>query len=138
MKRNNDRRRLKPRSRLRASRRALASTNGIRGGVLKKGGKGGDGNGRRHTLLDATHVREDKARKDWHHGPRMGRERGKCVAKGHLQREGAGPDSRHGRKKERAVRHSEPQREARSNVAPAAEKRRLGGLSCKRKAKTPR
>ena len=65
-----------------------------------------------------------------------GREKGKCVAKGHLEREGAGPHSSNGRRKEMAVRHSEPRREARRNVAPAAEERRGGSLSRRRKAET--
>ena len=33
------------------------------------------------------------------------REKGKCVVKGHLEREGAGPHGGYGRVKERAVRH---------------------------------
>ena len=41
-------------------------------------------------LVDAARVREDKAREGWHCGLGKGREKGKCVAKGHLEREGAG------------------------------------------------
>ena len=137
LKRSDDGRRREPSLHLRSSCRAQTSAVGIRGGVLEKGGNGGDGNGGRHALLDAARVREDKAREGWHRGPGRGREKGKCVAEGHLERECAGPHSGNGRRKERAVRHSEPRKEARRNVAPAAEERRGDSLSRRRKAETP-
>ena len=121
LKRSDDRRRCEPSPRPRSHRRAQTVAISIREGILEKGGKGGDGNGTRHALLDAAWVREDKARKGCDRGPCRGREKGKCVANDHQEREGAGPHGGHGRRKERAVGHSEPQREARRNVAPAAE-----------------
>ena len=82
-------------------------------------------------------MRKDKARKGWHRSSGRGQEKGKCVEKGHLEREGAGPHGGHGCRKERAVRHSEPRREARRNVAQAAKERRRGNLSRIRQAEAP-
>ena len=82
-------------------------------------------------FLDVARVKEEKAREGWHRGPGRGREKGKCVAKGHLEREGAGPHSSNGRSKERAVT------QARRNVAPVVEERRGGSLCRRRKAETP-
>ena len=61
LKRSDDQRRCEPSPRPRSPRRAQTCTVGIRGGVLEKGGKGGDGDGSRHALLDAARVQEDKA-----------------------------------------------------------------------------
>ena len=109
---------------------------GINWGVLEKGGQGRDGTGRRHALLDAARAREDKAREGWRRGPGRDREKGKCVAKGHLEREGAGPHGGHACRKERAVGHSEPRRQARRNVTLATKERRGGSLSRRRQAET--
>ena len=65
------------------------------GASSRREAKGGDGNGRRPALLDAARVREDKAREVWHRGLGRGREKGKCVANGHLEREGARSHSSH-------------------------------------------
>ena len=137
LKRSDNWRRCEPNPRPRFSRKAQTCTVGIRGGVLEKGGKGGGGDGRRHALLDAARVRKDKAREGWHRSSGRGREKGKCVPKDHLEREGARPHGDHGCRKERAVGHNEPRREARRNVTPAAKKRRAGSLSCIRQAETP-
>ena len=137
LKRNDNQRRREPSPRPRSPRRAQTRTVGIRGGVLEKGGKGGGDDGGRHALLDAARVRNDKSCEGWRRGLGRGREKGKCVAKGHLEREGAGPHGGYGCKKERAVGHNEPQRQARHYVTPAAKERRGESLSQRRQAKTP-
>ena len=53
LKRSDNRRRCKPSPRPRSPRRAQTCTVGIRGGVLKKEGKGGGSDGGRHALLNA-------------------------------------------------------------------------------------
>ena len=63
LKRSDDQRRCEPSPRPRSPRSALTGAVGIRGGVLEKGGRGGDGNGGRHALLDEAGVWEDKTRK---------------------------------------------------------------------------
>ena len=131
MERNDNQGRCEPSPRPRFPRRAQTCTVGIRGGVLEKGGKGGGGDGGRHALLEAARVRKDKAREGWHHSSGRGREKGKCVAKGHL------PHGGHGCRKERAAGLSELQREVKRNVAPAVKERRGGSLSLTRQAETP-
>ena len=62
LKRSDDQRRREPSPRPQSSPRAQTGTVGIRGGVLKKGDKGGGSDGGRHALLATARLRKDKAR----------------------------------------------------------------------------